>query len=226
MDISIYPPDSDASAITGFTIVVDVLRAFSVSYFIHENRPDRYLAADSVERAFGLRDEIAGSILVGERQGVKIPGFDFGNSPTEIVGRDFRGRTVIHTTTCGTRGLVAQPESNDVVVGSFVNAAALVRHIRANSIDRVNIFCTALPEDVFGEEDYLFADYLKTVLTGGSPDFPAIVARLKAGTGRGFREGGFAPYSDFEYCMALNRFDAILSRRSVDRNRGIVELGV
>lgn len=224
MEIRVYSPADDASLIEGFTIVVDVLRAFSVAYFIDAAKPDKYLVVDSVEAAFALRKELGNALLIGERGGVKIEGFDYGNSPTEILGRDFRGKVVVHTTTAGTKGLVAQKRGNEVVVGSFVNAGALIRHVRANRLERVNIYCTAPKGEVNGEEDYVFADYLEGMLLGRAVDFPAMVERLRTGTGRGFREGGFAPFSDFVHCMELDKFDVILRRMGEPGKGGALEL--
>lgn len=215
MRIITWSPDCDPANIDGFTIVVDVLRAFSVSYYIAANSPARYVAIDDVDRAFALREKNPGSVLVGERQGITVPGFDYGNSPTEIVGLDFSGRTVIHTTTAGTKGLLAQKDANEVVVGSFVNAGALVAYVRDRRIDRVNIYCTAPAGSVFGEEDYLFAEYLEARILGKPTDFPSIVARLRAGTGAGFSDAGFAPSSDFDLCMKLDAFDSVLGKRAL-----------
>jgi 2-phosphosulfolactate phosphatase len=222
-EVAIYGAQDDASRIEGFTIVVDVLRAFSVAYYVNQCAPARYLAVGSLERAFALRDADPDVILIGERQGSKVEGFDYGNSPTEIGGRDFSGRTVVHTTTAGTKGLLAQPAANEVVVGSFVNIDALIGLIEACGLSRVNVYCTALPGQAMGEEDYLFADFLKERLAGGDPDFQAIVSRLGGRTGRSFSPEGFAPYSDFELCMRLGAFDAVLARQSIG-NDDMVEL--
>lgn len=57
-----------------------------------------------------LKQQNNESLLIGERKGVKIEGFDYGNSLTEIVDKDFSNKVVIHTTTAGTKGLMRQPE--------------------------------------------------------------------------------------------------------------------
>lgn len=224
MRIDIYTPDDDPRNIDGFTIVIDVLRAFSVAYYILANHPKKYVIVGSVEQAFRLKGTIDNTVLVGERQGIKIEGFDYGNSPTEIVNADFRGKTVIHTTTAGTKGLLAQKSENEVVVGSFVNAGAMIGYIKENHIDHVNMYCTAQKEQMFGEEDYYFADYMRSVLTGGRPNFHEMVRALRERTGRGFCDTGFAPVSDFDYCMKLSAFDAILKKESVNNEDYEMEL--
>ena len=224
MEVNIYSPEDDTDKINGFTIVVDVLRAFSVSYFINANNPKKYIVVDSIEQAFKLKNSIVDSFVIGERQGIKIEGFDFGNSPTEIINQDFTNKTIIHTTTAGTKGLIAQKITNEVVAGSFVNANALVEYINKKKINVVNIYCTAPRNVTNGEEDYYFADYLKSVLLGNILDFITIVEQLKLGTGKGFSENGFAPYSDFVYCMELNKFDKILKKKIVNDQDYQIEL--
>lgn len=224
MEVNIYSPADDAAKISGFTIVVDVFRAFSVSYYIDNNKPDRYIISESIEHSLRLRDELSPTILIGERQGIKVDGFDYGNSPTEILNRDFSHKTVIHTTTAGTKGLLIQPAANEVVVGSFVNSQALLRYIGFKNIKKVNIYCTASKNELIGEEDYLFAEYMKQKLLGGDSQFDEIVTRLREDSGRGFRENGFAPYTDFLYCMDINRFDTVLVRKIVAGKTYKIEL--
>lgn len=221
--VNIYDPETDVNSINGFTIVVDVFRAFTVSYFILANNPKKYIAVDNIELAFSLKQQYSDSLLIGERNGIKIEGFDYGNSPSEIVNKDFSNKTVIHTTTAGTKGLIRQPEYNTVIIGSFVNANAIVKYILKNKIEVVNIYCTAEKGKLFGEEDYYFADYLKSKIEKKEIDYKEIKHKLRIGSGKGFRDNGFAPYSDFEYCMDLDKYDSILYRKLVESNYVILE---
>ena len=224
MEINILDPSSDITSLTGFTIVVDVFRAFSVSYYIADNKPQKYIAIDSVEEAFELKKQYKNVFLIGERNGIKIEGFDFGNSPTEIKGKNFSNHTIIHTTSAGTKGLLKQPINNLVVVGSFVNVNALIKYIRKNNINIVNIYCTANKNELFGEEDFYFAEYLAKRLKNESIDFKEIKKTLRKGSGKGFSKNGFAPYSDFKYCMKLSVFNNILVRKIDKERRDIIIL--
>ncbi|MCB9058199.1 MAG: 2-phosphosulfolactate phosphatase, partial [Calditrichae bacterium] len=140
MKINIYSHQDDPAQIQGFTIVIDVFRAFTVSYYVWANQPKRYIITNSIEHALLLKSKFDKTVLIGERDGVKVDGFDFGNSPSTIAGKDFRGRTVIHTTTAGTKGVLDQPEENEVVVGSFVNKDALFNYIRRHDIPIINLY--------------------------------------------------------------------------------------
>jgi 2-phosphosulfolactate phosphatase len=69
------------------------------------------------------------ALLGGERGGAPPPGFDCGNSPAEYSPQRVRGRTVVFTTTNGTRALLALDGARRVAVGGFVNAAAVTRWV-------------------------------------------------------------------------------------------------
>jgi len=224
--INIYGPENNAASIKGFTIVIDVFRAFSMAYYIIQNNPQKYIITDSIDFAFQLKKKYKNCLLVGERGGFKVNGFDFGNSPTEIQNKDFSQNIVVHTTTAGTKALLLQPAKNEVVVGGFVNGPALIKYIKKNIIDPVNIYCSAPKNNMFGEEDYLCAEYIRSGLLGKSIDFASIIMRLRAGSAKGFSTTGFAPYTDFLYCMDIGRFDIILYRKLVANREYTVELKI
>ena len=222
MKINIYSHLDDPSQIEGFTIVIDVFRAFTVSYYVWNNNPELYLITNSIEHALELKKKYPRAILIGERDGVKIEGFDFGNSPTEIQNKEFTGRTVIHTTTAGTKGVMDQPAKNEVVVGSFVNKKALIEHIHSNNIQTVNLYCTAPPG--WGDEDDLFAEHIKNLLLGQESDFNTIVAKLRKGSGLRLLQSKTEPASDFDYCLHKNRFNTILKRKKIPGDKDTLQL--
>ncbi|WP_053228286.1 2-phosphosulfolactate phosphatase [Spirochaeta cellobiosiphila] len=213
MKVNIYNPTDDPEGINGFTIVVDVFRAFSMSYYVWENNPSSYLLATSIEDAFALSKQYENSILIGERQGIMIEGFDYGNSPTDIQGKSFIGKTIIHTTTAGTKGVSVQKPTNHVVVGSFVNMGALLKLIRESKLDIVNIYCTGTTVDDSCIEDYLFAEYMKSKLLGQSVDYEEVMTFLRNSSGQKFIKNPVGPYSDFLYCLDVNRFNYVLERQ-------------
>ena len=90
----------------GITVIIDVFRAFSVACYAFDSGVKQYIAVGDPSVAFDLKNKYTDAILVGERNERKIEGFDLGNSPTEILQYDLKGKTIIHTTTAGTQGLV------------------------------------------------------------------------------------------------------------------------
>lgn len=224
MKIQILRPADDVSNLDGLVVVIDVFRAFSTNYFIADKNPEKIIATNSIEVAFLLKEKLGPNvILVGERQGIKIEGFDFGNSPTEIQNNNIENKIIVHTTTAGTKGLLKQNNNVEVICGSFVNAYAIQKYIKDKKIKSINLYCTSNKHDIYGEEDYYFADYLKAKLENKTTNFEEINSNLRNGSGAGFKEGGFAPETDFHYCMALDTFNFVLKRKN-SKYQNCVEL--
>lgn len=103
----------------GLVVVIDVFRAFSVACYAVDNGVEKYFAVGEIDLARKLAVDHTG-ILVGERDCIKVEGFDYGNSPAEIEEVDFSGKTVVHTTSAGTQGLVGAVQADEIITGSFV----------------------------------------------------------------------------------------------------------
>ena len=106
-------------------LVIDVLRASTtiVSALTHGCRA-LIPVADPDEARRRARAAPGGALLAGERRGETLPGFDLGNSPIEVAGPHIRGRTVLLTTSNGTRALLAARKASAIGVAGFVNLAA------------------------------------------------------------------------------------------------------
>src|SRR5690348_6982546 len=96
----------------GVAVVVDVLRATTVMVHALAAGCDAVLPCLEVDDARRVAEALppGQAVLAGERHGVAIPGFDLGNSPEEFTPERCRGRTVVMTTTNGTRALLAAAE--------------------------------------------------------------------------------------------------------------------
>ena len=119
MRIEIYEFVEGARQAVGLTVIIDVFRAFSLECYAIDAGASRIIATASPEEAFRLREIYRGSLLAGERNEKKIPGFDFGNSPTEIIKSDLTGHTLIHTTTAGTAGLVSAVNADMIITEAW-----------------------------------------------------------------------------------------------------------
>jgi 2-phosphosulfolactate phosphatase len=125
----VFTPDEAGAAPTG--IVIDVIRATSTICQALASGYERVFCAAEVEEARTLREAALGEgVLGGEREAVRIPGFDLGNSPREYV--EPAGRTLILSTTNGTRAVVATAQRCErVLVASLLNVSAVVEAARA-----------------------------------------------------------------------------------------------
>ena len=122
--------------------------------------------------------EGASRFKVGDR--VKVEGFDFGNSPTEISQTDVRGRTIVHTTSAGTQGLTNAAQADTVLTGSLVNAAAICSYIEFLAPERVSIVRMGLAAKERCMEDDLCAEVLRARLSGESYDVSGVREQLRA----------------------------------------------
>lgn len=148
------------------TVVIDVFRAFSLETCVLENRAERLFAVKEVETAWTLKEQYEHAVLIGERHGKILPGFDYGNSPAEIAKVDFSKKTVIHTTSAGTLGLSLAKNADVLLAGSLRNAKATANYIRKCSPEIVSLVCMGWEGRRKTEEDTLCAEYIKSLLEG------------------------------------------------------------
>jgi 2-phosphosulfolactate phosphatase len=205
----------------GITVVIDVLRAFTSAAFMMHLGADRLALVAEAEEALRLKRE-DGYLAVGEVGGKRVPGFDLGNSPAEIMaaGRDrFAGRKVAQRTTAGVTGAVAAAQhSESVILGSYVTAGAIARYIQALAPPPEVICLVAMGNR--GQEvtpdDESCADYIEHLLTGRPYDHAAALQRIvEHECTHKFLRGDQAHYppADPIYCLQRDLFDFVLVAR-------------
>jgi 2-phosphosulfolactate phosphatase len=209
---------SGAAQAKGIVVIIDVFRAFSVACYCFQKGAERIYPVGEIADAFSLHKEITGSILVGERYGKKLDGFDFGNSPSEITTADLDSKIVIHTTHAGTQGLVNAVLAYELLTGAFVNAAATAAYIRRKSPQLVTLVRMGLNAEISSDEDNLCADYLESLLLGKDFDSRGVKSKLANSS---FAERFFDPdkpwnpESDFDLCLDVDLFGFVI-RAAVD----------
>ncbi|MDP2585848.1 MAG: 2-phosphosulfolactate phosphatase [Candidatus Levybacteria bacterium] len=193
-------------------IVIDVLRAFTTACYAINNNPKDYIIVSDIDSAHKLKNENSNYILIGERRGIKIPGFDFGNSPTEIKNVDFSGKTIVHTTTLGTKGIIsALKHTKDVITGSFVNVEATINYIKKEKLSCIYLFSTSGISD--DNEDLMLAKYIKGYFENKPLDITSIRDNLmKHESGIKYLINPLTGYSksDFFLALELDKFNFII----------------
>jgi 2-phosphosulfolactate phosphatase len=133
-----FTPDEAAAAPTG--VVIDVIRATSTICQALDSGYERVWCAAEVDDARALGGP--GVTLGGERLGVRIDGFDLGNSPREYL--EPRTPTLAMSTTNGTRAIVTAAERCDrVLIASLLNLGAVTEAARSHG-DDVAVFCAGV----------------------------------------------------------------------------------
>ena len=87
-----------AQGALGTTIIIDVFRAFTTAAVAFDRGVECIVLVAEVEEALALKAQGVGDVLMGEVDGTKPDGFDFGNSPYEISQADIAGKTLVHST--------------------------------------------------------------------------------------------------------------------------------
>lgn len=197
----------------GLTVIIDVFRAFTTDAFVMANGAETIHPVLTVEEARELRRLHPDWLLMGEREGIKVEGFDHGNSPHEIRDVDFTGRTLIQTTGSGTRGIVNASGADEIILGSFVMANAIVDYIKEADPEIVSIVAMGWNGNYPAIEDELCAEYLEGRLNGQPMDFDEMEGRIRENPqGAKFFDPSKPQFveGDFDAAMDLDRFSFVL----------------
>jgi len=197
---------------TGLTVVIDVFRAFSTVCYLYGQGAEKVLAAATPEDAFAFRKQDPRVILAGERQEKKITGFDFGNSPSEVLKHDLTGRTVVLTTSAGTLGLVSAGNASGLLTGSLVNAGAIVQYIRQKNPETVSLVAMGYNAVIPADEDRMCARYIEAKLMKSQVRPDLMEQSIRNGTGSRFfdPENLNSPEEDYHLCLDIDRFPFVL----------------
>jgi 2-phosphosulfolactate phosphatase len=221
MNIEILDLIEGAKQALGLTVIIDVFRAFSMACYVVRNGARGIIPVGEVDIAYKLKEINPGYILMGERQGNILPGFDYGNSPTEIQNIDFSGNTVIQTTSAGTQGFANARNADELITGSFVNVEAIVNYIKKRAPQNVSLVCMGTGAVKPNEEDTLCANYIADRLNHQKIDRKKVYTRLKKSkTARIFFDPDvtWAPEKDFELCLNIGHCDFILKAKKYHDN--------
>lgn len=149
-------------------MVIDVVRATSTIVEALANGAEAIYPAETPEDAVNLANSLGRdrALVCGERKGLKVDGFDLGNSPREYTPDVVSGKDLVFTTTNGTRAFLAVAEASRIVSTSFLNLSAAALSV-LNS-PRLIVLCAGRG-DVFSMDDALCAGYLVRRLAVSAP---------------------------------------------------------
>jgi 2-phosphosulfolactate phosphatase len=192
----------------GTVVVIDVIRAFTVSAYALAGGAVECRLVGEVDEARSLAGRIEGAVISAEVEGLPVEGIAISNSPTMVRDADVRGRTLVQRTSSGTQGVVAAAGADRLFACSLAVASATARAIQASAPELVTLVATGADRDSL--EDRACAEYVEALLLGARPDLEALLAPLRR-TAR-YRElvaGGWPgfPASDITLCLEADRFD-------------------
>ena len=226
-----FTPDEAGAAPTG--LVIDVIRATSTICQAVAAGYERVFCTGEVDEARALRGRLGEGVLGGERNAVRIPGFDLGNSPREYVEPE--SSTLVLSTTNGTRAVVtAAQRCERVYIASLLNLAAVVEAARSHG-DDVLVVCAGVQGRPNLDDTYV-AGRIVELLGWERTDAAEAAARLVATwggaeealraskSGRNLMENAPELEPDIPFCARESVLD--VAPRLVAMRDGAAEIGL
>jgi len=135
-------------------VVFDILRATTTMITALANGAEAIIPVGEIFEALALRQQRPEVLLAGERQGARIRAdltggidFDLGNSPREYTPAKVRGKTIVSTTTNGTRALRACAGAKNTLLGSFLNLRATCQWLLEHRPQELILVCSGTHEE-------------------------------------------------------------------------------
>jgi 2-phosphosulfolactate phosphatase len=191
----------------GVVVVIDVLRAFSTACYAFICGAKEISLVGEVDEAFALRNRMPGALIFGEVSGLKVDGFDFGNSPLEFKNIDLSGKQLILRSSSGTQGVIRATNGTHLLASSFCCAGATIHLLQRLAPERVSFVITGIRPDGRGDEDTALADYLADRLRGLDPDPQPYIERvIHSMNAEMLRKEPFLCAEDINLCTVLDLF--------------------
>jgi 2-phosphosulfolactate phosphatase len=201
------------------SVVIDVLRATSVITSLINLGCEKIIPVRTIEEALNIKKNNPEYILAGERNSKKVEGFDYGNSPLEYDSK-LQGKTVILTTTTGTKAIIKSKSASFIMMASLLNVDAITDKINRSMFKKVNIVCSGSNGELSIEDIYcagMIASFVNGKLSEKSllasafylqyKDSPEKVLSEISSHGRKLVLSGFA--DDTVFCAKMNLYDNI-----------------
>lgn len=210
-------------------VVIDVLRAFSVTSAALECGVRNIYLLSTPEEAFSARMDIEQSVIAGELDGIKVQGFDHGNSPTEIINSKLKGKNLILRTTNGVMTVSNVIKKGEVLCASFRNALNTVKYIKGKlSQDSIDIELIATDRKG-SDEDLACAEMIAEMIKSDSQVTPDqyLVRAQNSQNAHKYHDLAQPNFlmSDLMYCSELDPL-APATRCIIDSNTGKIKLQV
>jgi len=224
IDVALTPDTFCPKDVQGKCVaVIDVLRACTTIVTALANGAQKVIPVRTPEEAFKLSDRYAKKRikLCGERHGIRIPGFDLGNSPAEYTKSKVSGRILLYTSTNGSQTIIKACAGKQVFIAGFINVGAVIKWLAQSEADCC-VVCSGR-EGRFSLEDAVCAGMIVNGLKGAFHDKQvdrsneALAAEILYQHFRSDLEGMIKKASHGKYLTGLGMGKDLLLCISVDR---------
>jgi 2-phosphosulfolactate phosphatase len=228
MQISYHSLLAGARAARGTAVIIDVFRAFTCTPLLFSLGIEKSILVSTPQQAFALKKQDNALLLIGEVGGIKIDGFDLGNSPSAILRQKasyFTGKTVVQRTSSGVQGaLAALDVAEEVLPASYNIARATANYILSKQPGHVSLVAMGWDLKERASEDEWCARYIAHLM--GLSEYnhnQALCEIVSSKTARRFLradEPDF-PAEDPIFCLQPDVYDFALR---ATRKKGQVEV--
>ena len=199
MKIEIFQGNESIQSTAKTLIIIDVLRAGATAYYLLNSGINRCLLAQDSNIAFEIAKRI-NCILIGEKQGFKIDGFNFGNSPSEISenNKELENKSIVFVTTNGVTAILNNKHFSEIYFCGFLNAAFTANYIKQKAMEDVAIIASHPTSD----DHMACAEYIKSILLDDEKNSKqeTINRIMKSESAEKFYNSDYFPLVDLHMC--------------------------
>ncbi len=204
-----------ARSAVGVVIVIDVLRAFTVSAYALAGGARECLLVGTVDEARAVAAATPGAIISAEVDTLPVVGISISNSPTQIVEADVYGHSVVQRTSAGTQAMRAVARAEAIYAASLVVARATAQACLLRKPETVTLVASGdFPED------HACARYIEAVMHGEDEDVSRLLEPLISSERyQDFVRGNWPgfPANDLDLALATDRFDFAMAATRAER---------
>jgi 2-phosphosulfolactate phosphatase len=154
-----YPP-------ADINIVIDVIRAFTVSHVAFLRGVREVFLVNTVEEAYALRKINPGYLLAGEIAGLPIDKFDLDNSPHTFSLADIANKTLVQKTSNGVKATLMALNADTILVTGLSNARKTAAYARELSANKQACIINIIASHAGDDDDLACAEYIQDILLG------------------------------------------------------------
>ncbi len=180
MEVNIVNGRKENSFSKNPKVLIDIYRSTTTMPLMLKRGANMIIPVSSVSVAKKIKSDNPDYVIAGERYGFKVPGFQMSNSPYEVMNTELAGKTVIFTSTNGTRVLNKIKESEAIFICSYINIFATLPLLK--KFDAIDAVLSGRP-DGYADEDYYFGMFVKDYLEKGNEKFDYYVDLTRKGQG-------------------------------------------
>ena len=189
-------------------VIVDVIRASTTYVVALSCGVEKIIPCSSLNDLEKKRKFYKNALRAGERECIKIAGYDLGSSPTEMIKSEINGATILSSTTNGSKMAVASSSSPLVVMGSLCNVSAVSKFIANKNMDITIICAGRLGKPVI--EDLIGAKMISHLINGGTlNDFEPSIDKIwdictQSESYNKLKDTDLL--EDYDYCMSIDSY--------------------